>query len=340
MGNKYPHPRDLRELGFHFGPAARDWIRDADITRLARDAATVTTANTTVPVEITAYIDPRVVEIMTAPRKARALFTERQSGGFATPYAKFGFSELTGATEPYSDKAKNRTSGVNFQWVGRDNHLIQTVIEYGDLEQEVTSEAKINLASQKQRAAANILDRDLNAIYMRGVAGKRVYGLLNAPNLNAALTPGATGSGGSVLWSAKDANAIYDDVLALFSALVSQSDGWVDENSRVKLAIAPALAVRLNEPNQYGKTALGMLRENFSNFAVVTVPEMAANGTNTMMLIAEEIQGNPVGELGYSVKVQAGRIVPDLSSYSQKWLAGTYGALIWYPFAIATMRGM
>ena len=228
---------------------------------------------------------------------------------------------------------------MNYDWQGRENYLFQTVIEYGDLEQATTAAAKISLASDKQRAAANIIDLDGNRFNLLGVAGKQIYGLLNAPNLNAALTAAATGTGDSTEWADKTTLQIYQDLLDLFQQLVSQANGWIDANTRLILALPPALSVELGKPNEYGKTALGMIREYLPNLRLVTVPEMATDSENTMM-IAEEIMGNPVGELGFSEKVRAGRVVPNLSSFSQKWLAGTYGCVIYYPFAIATMEGM
>ena len=340
MTNAFPHARDLRPLGFDFGPNWRDWITADSLPDLAKDAALVTTPGTTVPVEFLAYIDPRVVEILTAPRKAREIFKEARKGDWTTAYFRFRATELTGGTEPYSDKAQNRTASPNYDWQGRDNYLFQTVIEYGDLEQATTAAAKISLASDKQRAAANIIDLDGNRFNLLGVAGKQIYGLLNAPNLNAALTAAATGTGDSTEWADKTTLQIYQDLLDLFQQLVSQANGWIDANTRLILALPPALSVELGKPNEYGKTALGMIREYLPNLRLVTVPEMATDSENTMMMIAEEIMGNPVGELGFSEKVRAGRVVPNLSSFSQKWLAGTYGCVIYYPFAIATMEGM
>ena len=58
------------------------------------------------------------------------------------------------------------------------------------------------------------------------------------------------------------------------------------------------------------------------------------------MLIAKEILGIPTAQLGFGVKYRAGRVVPELSSFKQKISASTYGAVVYYPFAIATMEGV
>lgn len=335
----YNHPLELAHLGFSF-PDFRDWIAADEMPRLARDAAMVTTPSTTIPVEFTSYIDPMVVDILTAPRKARELFREVRKGDWTSAYMLFRANELTGSTEPYSDKANNRTSGVNYDFQGRDNYVFQTVIEYGEREAAVTSAAKISLAGDKQRAAANALDMDANRFAFLGVAGLRNYGLLNSPNLPAALTAAATGEGSSTSWASKTTVQIYQDVLDLFQQLVTQAGGWIDENSPLILALPPALAVALGTANEYGKTPREMLGDYFRRLRIVTVPEMAAEGSNTMMLMAEEVRGMPTGQIGVSEKVRAMAMVRGLSSWSQKWLAGTYGTILYLPFAVATMRGM
>lgn len=40
------------------------------------------------------------------------------------------------------------------------------------------------------------------------------------------------------------------------------------------------------------------------------------------------------------MKMRAGRLIPDLSSYKQKMVGGTLGAVIRAPFAIASMIGI
>ena len=82
-----PSFQQAAALGFVF-PGAREWI-DNNVARLAQDAALVTTANTTVPVEFTAYIDPLVVEILTAPLNARQVFNEEKKGDWTTSYDKW-----------------------------------------------------------------------------------------------------------------------------------------------------------------------------------------------------------------------------------------------------------
>ena len=47
-----------------------------------------------------------------------------------------------------------------------------------------------------------------------------------------------------------------------------------------------------------------------------------------------------VAEYGYSEKMRALRVVSYSSWYEQKYVFGTYGAIVYRPFAIATMTGV
>jgi len=331
--------KQAAKYGFEF-PQARAWMTE-DREALARDAALITTPNTTVPAELLAYIDPIVVEILTSPRRAREIFPEMKKGDWATSYAQWRMSEATGISQPYSDYANGLTSDVNNEWAIRKQYRFQTSITYGDLEVAMSGAAKIDLASDKQRAAATVLDIDANKFAMRGVYGMEVYGILNDPNLPASITAAATGSGGSTNWDDKTTALIYQDILDLFTELVEQSDGLIDQNSPLKLCLSPGMAVKIGSATDFNVNVADMLNKYFSNLKIITVPELATTSSGEMaLMLAEQVNGTPVGWIGYGVKMQAGRLIPDMSSFRQKFMASTYGAVILQPFAIASMIGM
>jgi len=248
--------------------------------------------------------------------------------------------EFTGQTEAYGDNANAGSSDTNYNWASREPYLFQTIITYGDLEAAVTALAKINLAKDKQLAAANIIDIDQNKFYMLGVAGLQNYGLLNDPQLTATINP-ATKAAGGVLWSVATTKEKYDDCLLLFQRLVNQLNGNVDKDSKLKLCMSPALAVDLGSATDFNVSVLDMLNKYFSNLTIVTAPEYYNVSTGeTMQFIAEEVMGMPTGKLAFTEKIKAGRIVLDLSSAKQKFTAGTVGYIGYIPAGIAQMRGM
>ncbi|MDR2947117.1 MAG: DUF2184 domain-containing protein, partial [Candidatus Adiutrix sp.] len=326
------------QFGFHF-PGARDWIMAENKNQLARDAALITSPNTTIPAELLAYIDPRVVEILTAPRRARMVFPESKKGDWTTPYAKWRVNEIVGRSQPYSDFANNGTSDVNSNWKARQQYLFQTNIQYGDLETAMSSVAKINLASDKQMAAATVLDIDANKFYLLGVAGREIYGLLNDPDLPAAITP-LTGAGG-LTWNTKTTVEKYNDILALFRQLAKQSAGLIDHTAPLSLLLSPEMEVELGAATDFNVSVLDMLKKYFTSLTIVSLPELSsASAGQTMLLVATAVANQPTAELGFGEKVRAGRIVPELSALKQKWTCTTYGAIILQPFAFATMQGI
>ena len=281
-----------------------------------------------------------VIEILTAPRRAREIFGEEKKGDWTTPYMKWRVDEMTGKTEPYSDYANGTTSGVNSEWQTRVQYVFQTSITYGDFEVDMSSTAKVNLAASKQRAAANVIDIDQNRFYLLGVAGKEIYGILNDPNLPAAITAGATGTGGSTKWADKTTVQIYNDVLALFAQLSEQSSGLIDKDTPLKLCLSPELAVRLGAATDFNVSVLDMLKRYFTRIDIVTVPELhSMTAGETMFLIAPEVNGQRSGTLAFGEKMRAGRVVPDLSSFRQKFVGTTYGGIVLMPFAFAQMTG-
>ena len=282
-----------------------------------------------------------VIEILTAPRRAREIFGEEKKGDWTPPYMKWRVDEMTGKTEPYSDYANGTTSGVNSEWQTRVQYVFQTSITYGDFEVEMSSTAKVNLAASKQRAAANVIDIDQNRFYLLGVAGKEIYGILNDPNLPAAITAEATGTGSSTKWADKTTVQIYNDVLALFAQLSEQSSGLIDKDTPLKLCLSPELAVRLGAATDFNVSVLDMLKRYFSRIDIVTVPELhSMTAGETMFLIAPEVNGQRSGTLAFGEKMRAGRVVPDLSSFRQKFVGTTYGGIVLMPFAFAQMTGM
>ena len=329
-----------KRYGFNF-PGARAWYDPRNVEQLAADAALTTDPNTLIPAEFTAYIDPAVVDILTSPTRAREMFTETRKGDFTTSHATWRARDFAGRTQPYSDTAANGSADVNNNWLKREQYRFQTIIEYGDLETEMAGVAKIELAADKQRAAATVLDTDANSFYLRGVAGREIYGLLNDPNLPPAISALPAGIGNSPLWTDKGTKERYNDVLALFAELARQSAGIITRNTPLLLVLSPDMEVMLAGATDFNVSVLDMLQKYFRDLVIVALPELADNAAGeTMFMAAKTVNGMQTAELGFGLKAQAGRMVPELSSMKQKWVASTYGGIVLMPFAFAQMTGM
>ncbi|WP_152563237.1 hypothetical protein [Caballeronia zhejiangensis] len=107
------------------------------------------------------------------------------------------------------------------------------------------------------------------------------------------------------------------------------------------LAMAPSSSVALTTTNIYNVNVSDMLKKNFPNLRVETaVQYQNPTGGNLMQLIAEEIEGQKTGFCAFTEKLRAHGIVRDTSSFKQKKSQGTWGTVIFQPFAVASMLGV
>ena len=312
-----------------------------------------TTANSAVPAFLTTLIDPQVFKILFAPNKAAIIFGENRKGTWLDETAMFPTVEHTGEVSSYGDFAENGRTGVNTNWPQRQAYLFQTIKEYGDRELERAGLARINWVSEIDQAAATILNKFSNLTYFFGVAGLQNYGLLNDPALTASLTPAAKAAGGTK-WIVgttinATANEVFLDIQQLFFQLVAQTQGLVEADTKLVLAMSPQSEVALTATNSFNVNVFDLLKKNFPNIRFETAvqygitstsnPQGQASG-NLVQLFAEEVEGQATGYCAFNEKMHAQPIVRQLSSYRQKLVAGSWGSVIRQPFAIASMLGV
>lgn len=332
----------MKQYGIIFdtGSPIRGILANDSIDQLANDAAMVTAANSGVPVEFTSYIDPMVIPILTATRGAREIFGEAKKGDWTTSYARFQTSEITGEVEAYTDYGQGGASDVNPTFPVRTQYIYQTNIRYGDREVDVASRARLQLAADKQRAAATVIDIASNKFALYGVAGLEIYGLLNDPNLPATVAP-LPNADSKTLWAEKSTKEIYEDVLYLFGKMADRGAGHIDANTELVLATSPATQVQLGKATDFNISARQMLETYFPRIRFVALPELVtATGVTSILLVAPTIEGLPTAQIGFSEKFRAMRLIPESSSFHQKFVGSSYGTIIYRPFAIGTMTGV
>ena len=82
---------------------------------LAMDALPqLTTApNSAIPVMLTTFIDPNVIEIVFAPMMATEIFGEQKKGDWLMETAMFPIVEATGEVSSYGDFSQDGRAGLN-----------------------------------------------------------------------------------------------------------------------------------------------------------------------------------------------------------------------------------
>lgn len=304
---------------------------------LAMDAqpVMVTGANAGIPAFLANYMDPKVIETLVAPMKAAEIVGETKKGDWTTETATFPVVESTGETSSYGDFNDNGSSGVNANFPMRQSYHYQTTTAWGELQLAKAGLAGIDWATRTNIASILTLNKYQNKTYFYGVAGLQCYGLLNDPTLSAPITPTAQ-------WSldATDALTVYNDVVRLVRRLIAQGNGSIDQDTPLKLVTSPTASLAFNKTNQYNVNVRTQLKTNFPNLVLETAPEYSTASGELVQLFAPEIEGQESATCAFTEKLRAHNIVVKTSSYEQKKSQGTFGTVIFRPFAFVQMLGV
>jgi hypothetical protein len=333
----------LERLGIHFPQDVVGYVDDY----LAMDAAQpqlITVSNTGIPAYLANYIDPNLIEILVSPNKAAQIFGEVKKGDWVTRTATFPVIEHTGEVSSYGDWANNGTTSANANFPQRQSYHYQTITIWGERQLEEAALAKIDWASRLNIASTMVLNKFQNKTYFFGVAGLQNYGLLNDPSLSAPITPGVKAVNTPV-WVfngnvTATANEIYADIQALFGKLVAQSQSLIEADTPMVLAMSPGSSVALTATNSFNVNVYDLLKKNFPNITFETAPEYATTAGNLVQLIARNVDNQETGFCAFTEKMRAHAIVKDMSAFKQKKSQGTWGCIIFQPFAIAQMLGV
>lgn len=335
-----------RQAGVVFEePAFKGWINPqyANDFALAMDAqpALVTVGNAGIPAYLSMFMDPKVIEVLLAPNRAAEIVgSEVRKGDWVTRTAMFSMVESTGETSAYGDWNNNGSVNANMQFPQRQSFHYQTITQWGQKQLAEAGLAKIDWASRLNIASAIILNKFQNNSYFYGIANLENYGLLNDPSLPASIQPGTKVAGGKT-WAVATPNEVFSDIQSLFVQLASQSQGLVDRNSKIVLAMSPASQMYMVNTNLYNVSVFDLLKKAFPNIRFETAVQYApVGGTTLVQMIVEEVDGQETAYCAFTEKMRAHPVIQELSAFKQKKSQGTWGTIIFRPFLIASMVGV
>lgn len=342
--------------GYYF-PQAEAFVEDgwADNFSMALDAqpGLVTTPSSGIPAFLTSLIDPQILVIRQAANTASKIYKEARKGDWTTETALFPVLERGGQASAYGDFNNSGTTTANPNWETRQPFLFQTIAQWGDLELARMALGKINYAMELQRAGADVLGKLENLIYFKGVQGLQNYGIQNDPNLSAAIAPTPKANGG-FQWLTNNVtpnaspNEIYADLQALINTLINQSDGNIDTDSEIVIGLSPSRLGAITAANSFAVNVPKLVKENYPNlrfqkaiqYGALTAQNTQGSAAGEMIqAIAPMVEAQETGWCAFNEKLRAHRLVPDMSSFKQKWTSGCFGAVLRQPFAVATGLG-
>ncbi|MEX9875218.1 major capsid family protein [Providencia rettgeri] len=323
--------------GIHLPSTLKYLAMDADVQPTM-------SANGGIPAIVSTFIDPTIVSTLFADNRAvQIIGSEEKKGSWAQDSFMIQRVEGTGDTVAYDDYSDQGGIQITSEWEGRDVYRYQTMVTYGELEQERYDLAMLPYVAKKQEEAIRILDQDANKFYFYGVDGLRNYGLLNDPALPAPIIP--LSSNGKVSWKDKEVIDIYNDVLALYEQLVSQTNGIVGDgvnmDSNLVLALSNKSSVYVKKSNEiFGNSVEKMLKDSFPNMTIETAPQYSTDSGELVQMFVKEARGQKACYAAYSEKLRTHPLIPNSSSYKQKYSATTYGTVITMPVFFVQMLGI
>lgn len=327
----------LGQVGFLNQPAADTEVTVAADGSYACDAQAelVTVSNAGIPAWLTNYFDPRIIQILTSPMRATEIVgSEEKKGDWTTTYATFLSVELTGEVSSYGDFNINGQANANINFPQRQSYLYQVFTNWGELQLARAGNARVDWANKVNEASILVLNKYQNLTYFFGVSGLLNYGLLNDPALSPSIAATAP-------WNASSTTAdqVYEDIRRLYVQAQWQSNGVIDMDAECTLAMSPVLSVALNKSNQYNVSVIDQVKKNFPGLTVKTAVEYSTASGQLVQMIFKNVQGQQTATTAFTEKMRAHAVVVGHSSWSQKKSQGTFGTVIFNPFAIASMIG-
>jgi hypothetical protein len=111
--------------------------------------------------------------------------------------------------------------------------------------------------------------------------------------------------------------------------------------SPMVLALSPESETNFIKTNAFfNGTVRDLLAKNFPNIRIEVAAEYATTGGQLVQLICETVEGQKTAECAFNEKMRAHAMVVGTSSWKQKRTNGTWGTIIYQPFAIASMIGV
>lgn len=319
-------------------------------TKVMNAGTMITTPNIQAPFGSLAYIRPKAVEVLTAPRVADKLAAPQKNGKWGDELVNIKVKEYKGSTSPddglSSDGLQSKTNYTNEV---RGVYYYMSSWMSNDRAEATVGAFAENYRADQAESAMRSLAIDRNNFFFKGVALKGnttpIYGLLNDPNLGA--YEAVPSEGGNTAWTGKTPEAIANDITTAYAKLNAQSAGLVSEGvesgrGKLILAIAPTSVTMLNRANTYGKTARAMLDETYGDrLEIISVPQFtnADSSSDVFYLIYRE----DGFETLLNSYVEMARVYPLFvkdSIVSQKISAATSGCVVQYPMFIVRFNGL
>lgn len=287
---------------------------------------------------MTSVYTNKIIEQIFQTRPIWKIATDFQQGMFGTTNIFIPVVSFAGEMQQYTDAGVEGGNSVNVNWLERETVNLQRMLWYGDLANQQMSMAKIDYVARLREGLATQIDLDINNIAFNGYAGKRIYGVLNDPSLNATIPfPATAAQPSSSNWMYASYAEICANVRALYSQCIGKAGGNLSFEDKAYLTVPPSVYTYLTDQNALGtQSVMQYLKGTFTGLEIVQSQNNVGTSTLTVQLIFEKVMGQDTLLNTFSSLYNSHGALRKESSYVEKISYTVSGSIVAVAMGVAT----
>lgn len=298
----------------------------------------ITTPSTVTPVQFAQYWLEKAIRVLTRARTLDKVVNRTVVGTWETEQIVLKILERMGQPSLYGDFTKAPLANWNINFETRDNVRFEMGVQVGKLEEARASQMRMNSAAEKREAMGEAFAILLNNIGWFGYrstsanfAGttKKVYGLLNDPNVQAAINTGTASWEGATTM-----DTICTNIQAMVTKAVKDLKGHYDpEVDTATLALPIGQYTQLGKINTYGISAHDWMTKTYPKIRVVSCPELegAVSGADAALFVVDKVIGDNVVQQLLTSAMRLVGVQPLAKGFYEVYTCSTGGSLVRYP---------
>ena len=304
-----------------------------------------TTPSNVTPVQFAQFWLTNLIKVVTRGRSLDKVVGRTIVGTWETEQIVATILERIGQPGLYGDFTKAPLANWNLNFETRDNVRFEMGIQVGKLEELRASQMRMSAYAMKKDAMVEAFDILMNDVGWFGyrndhaaaavVSGttKKVYGLLNDPNVTADTLPGEWIKRNDVNVSM---DAIVTDLQTMVTDAVTKLNGNYDpETDSATLALPNTQFVQLGKINTYGISARDWLAKTYPKVRLVSCAELvkASSNKDVALFIVDRMKDDTSVQQLITSALRLVGVQPMAKGFYEVYSCSTAGSLVRYPLA-------
>lgn len=297
----------------------------------------ITEPSNVTPIQFAQFWLESPIKIITRGRTLDKTVGRTMVGTWETEQIVATILERLGQPGLYGDFTKAPLANWNINFETRDNVRFEMGVEIGKLEEARASQMRMNSYAMKRDAMAEafaILQNNVGWFGFRSTSpnfpgtSKKIYGLLNDPNVSAAI------SLSNASWVGDSMDTICTDIQSMVTKAVSDLQGHYDpEVDSATLALPITAYTQLGVINTYGISTRDWLAKTYPKIRIVSCPELvgAISSADAALFIVDKVVGDTTVQQLVTSALRLVGVQPLAKGFYEVYSCSTAGSLVRYP---------